>query len=150
MTTTIQLSDKRADAILLVKVEVDDGLAPLEDAEERFAAAVGLVGLGAAYEAFGAAPPATLPSITQLTRPQPAAAEPWGNPPVAPYQPPAQQYQQPAPAAPQMPGAAAPQCQHGTKLYREGIGKQNGKPWKAWFCAAPGNDPTQCPKEWIR
>jgi len=161
MTTTLQLSDKRGDAILLVKVEVDDlaGQA-LEQAEAAFAAAAGLVGLGAAYEAFGAAPPATVPAVTQLMRPtgQPAQ-DPWGVPPVPPMQQP--QYQQPAPQqyqqpqqqyqpAPQMPAAAAPVCQHGTKLYREGVSAKNGREWKAWFCPAPGTDPTQCAKEWIR
>lgn len=151
MTTTIQLSDKRADAILLVKVEVDSG-APLEAAEEEFAAAAGLVGLGQAYESFGAAPPATVPGITQLTRPSAHATgvqDPWGQPPVQPYQAPAPQYQQQAPA-PALPSAAAPQCQHGTKEYISGTSQKTGKPWKAWACPARRDDPTKCEKEWIR
>lgn len=147
MTTTIQISDKRADAILLVKTEGDFDT-PVEVLEEHFAAAAGLVGLGQAYESFGAAAPATIPSITQLTRPQPQAQEPWGQPPVAPYQPQPQQYQQPQP---QMPASAAPQCQHGTKLHKTGKGKNPPyRDWAAWFCPAPGTDPTQCPKDWIR
>lgn len=147
MTTTIQLSDKRADAILLVKVEVDSG-APLEAAEEEFAAAAGLVGLGQAYESFGAAPPATVPGITQLTRPQPA--DPWGQPPVAPYQPPAQQAAPQYAPSPALPSAAAPQCQHGVKEYISGTSQKTGKPWKAWACPARRDDPTKCEKEWIR
>ena len=150
MTTTFQISDKRGDAILVVKSESNS---PTE-AEADFASAVGLVGLGSAYEAFGAYPSATVPSISQLTRPQaPAAAEPWGQPPVPPMQ---QQYQQ----APQVPAAAAaapagapgpaPTCQHGTKLYKTGTSASNGREWKAWFCPAPGNDPTQCAKQWLR
>jgi hypothetical protein len=70
------------------------------------------------------------------------AAEPWGNPPVPPM---------PAAAAPAggAPGPA-PTCQHGTKLYREGTSAANGRAWRAWFCPAPGNDPTQCAKQWLR
>jgi hypothetical protein len=44
----------------------------------------------------------------------------------------------------------APTCQHGTKLYKEGTSASNGRAWKAWFCPAPGNDPTQCAKQWLR
>lgn len=142
MTTRYQISDKRGDAILLVTSEADTP----EQAEADFAAAVGLAGLGGAYEFFQKElPVATVPSITQLTRPQ----ESWGNPPVPPMQ---QAPQMPAAAAPQGGGAPgqAPVCQHGTKLYREGTSASNGRAWKAWFCPAPGNDPTQCKKEWLR
>lgn len=142
MTIRLQISDKRGDAILVVKVE--DAVAVA--AEEQFAAAVGLAGLGTAYEGFGASPVATVPAITQLTRPQlPAAADPWGQPPVPAYQPAAAPLAAPAGA----PGPA-PQCQHGTKLYKTGTSASNGREWKAWFCPAPGNDPTQCAKDWLR
>lgn len=163
MTTTIQLSDRKGEAILLVKVEVDDlNSLALGEAEATFAAAAGLVGLGAAYESFGNAPAATIPSITQLTRPPaPPQDDPWGTPPVPPMQPQPQQhqYQQPAPQyapqqqyAPQVPAAAggAPGCQHGTKEFISGISPKNGKEWKAWACPARREDPTKCEKEWIR
>lgn len=146
MSVTYQISDKRGDAILVVKAEFPTA----EQAEAEFAKATGLAGLGTAYEGFGTPNPvAAMPAAAMATRPQ----EQWGNPPVAPMQ---QQYQQ----APQMPAAAAPApagapgpapvCQHGQKLYREGVSQANGRAWKAWFCPAPGNDPTQCAKEWLR
>lgn len=141
MTVKYQLSDKRGDAILVVVVE--DIAA--EDAEAEFAKAVGMAGLGDSYESFLAPKPvATIPAITQLTRPQ--QQEPWGQPPVQPMVP-AAAYQQP-PAQPAQ--GAAPVCQHGTKLYKTGTSPKNGREWSAWFCPAPGTDPTQCAKEWLR
>ena len=138
MTTTLQISDKRGDAILLVKVEAPSD-APIEAVESAFAAAAGLAGLGTAYESFGLAPAATIPAITQLTRP---AQEPWGNPPVQPMVPAAVQQQQPA-------TAAGPVCQHGPKTL---ISSKPGapKPWQFWGCNARQDDPTKCEKEWVR
>jgi hypothetical protein len=142
MSVTYQISDKRGDAILVVKVEHAD----VEFAEAEFAKAVGLAGLGSAYEGFGIPNPvAAVPAAALVTRP---AQEPWGQPPVAPMVP-AAAYQQPAAAPAGAPGAA-PTCQHGTKLYKTGTSPKNGREWSAWFCPAPGNDPTQCPKEWLR
>jgi hypothetical protein len=142
MSVTYQISDKRGDAILVVKVEADT----VEQAEADFAAATGLAGLGTAYESFGIPNPvAAVPAAAIATRPAyTPPAEPWDQPRQAP--------QLPAAAAPQAGGApgAAPVCQHGTKLYREGTSASNGRPWKAWFCPAPGNDPTQCAKQWLR
>jgi hypothetical protein len=142
MSVRYQISDKRDQAILVVDVTADTA----EEAEAEFAKATGLAGLGSAYESFGIPNPvAAVPAAALVTRP----AEPWGNPPVQPMQ-----------QAPQMPAAAfaggggapgpAPTCQHGTKLYKEGTSASNGRPWKAWFCPAPGNDPTQCAKQWLR
>lgn len=142
MSITIQLSDKRGDAILVVKAESDT----VEQAEAEFAAAAALTGLAGAYESFGISNPvAGIPAIAQLTRPQ--VADPWGQPPVAPYQAP----QVPAAAAPAPAGGPGtpPVCQHGSKLYKTGTAK-TGRQWQAWFCPAPGNDPSQCEKEWIR
>jgi hypothetical protein len=144
MTVRIQISDKRGDAILLVTVEGDT----VEQVEADFAAAAGLAGLGAAYEGFGIPNPvAAVPAAAIVTRP--AQQDPWGQPPVQPMVPAAatQQYPQAAPAG--APGPA-PQCQHGQKLWRTGTSASNGREWKAWFCPAPGNDPTQCKKEWVR
>lgn len=135
MSVRYQLSDKRDQAILVIDVTEDT----VEEAEATFAAAVGLAGLGASYESFSIPNPvAAVPAAAILTRP----VEPWGNPPVPPM----------PQAAAQGGGApgAAPTCQHGTKLYKEGVSASNGRAWKAWFCAAPGNDPTQCPKQWLR
>jgi hypothetical protein len=145
VTTKFQISDKRGDAILLVSVEVPDGTDPalLGVFEEQFAAAVGLVGLGASYEAFGVAAPATVPQATQVTRPAPAYHEPsdppgWGQPPVPPMQQPQSQ----------PPAAARPSCQHGPKEYRHGT--TNGRDWAFWGCVARQGDPTKCEKEWVR
>lgn len=140
MSVTYQISDKRGDAILVVKVEE----ATVEAAEAAFAAGVGLAGLGAAYEAFGN-PVAAVPAAAIVTRP---AADPWGQPPVPPMVPQAAapQYQQPAAPA----QGQAPTCQHGVKLYREGVSQSTGRAWKAWFCPAASSDPTQCAKDWIR
>jgi len=145
MTVRIQLSDKRDQAILLVDITADT----VEQAEAEFAAAAGLTGLGSSYESFGTPPAATIPAITQLTRPQ-QQPEPWGQPPVPPMA--SQPYQTAAAplAAPAGAPGPAPQCQHGTKLYKTGTSAANGREWKAWFCPAPGNDPTQCAKEWLR
>jgi hypothetical protein len=143
MSVTYQISDKRGDAILVVKVEEPT----VEQAEAAFAAAVGLAGLGTAYESFGIPNPvAAVPAAALATRP---AQDPWGQPPVPPMVPAAAtpQYQQPAPAG--APGAA-PVCQHGAKLYRSGTAQATGREWKAWFCPASSSDSTQCPKEWIR
>jgi hypothetical protein len=143
VSVSYQISDKRGDAILVVRVEEDT----VEQAEAAFAAATGLAGLGAAYESFGTPNPvAAVPAAAIVTRP----AEAWGNPPVQPMVPaaaaPAQNYGTP-PAGQQQP----PVCQHGAKLYKTGTGKNPPyREWSAWFCPAPGTDPTQCPKEWIR
>jgi len=136
MTVRYQISDKRDQAILVIDVTEDT----VEQAEATFAAAVGLAGLGTAYESFSIPNPvAALPAAAMLTRPQaPAQGDPWGQPPVPPM-----------PAAAAAPGAA-PTCQHGTKLYKEGTSASNGRPWKAWFCPAAGTDPTQCAKQWLR
>lgn len=145
MSVKYQISDKRGEAILVVASEADT----VEQAEAQFAAAVGLAGLGGAYESFGTANPvAALPAAAIATRP--AQPEPWGQPPVPPM---AAQPYQPAAAVPAAPAGApgpAPVCQHGQKLYREGTSAANGRAWKAWFCPAPGNDPTQCAKQWLR
>lgn len=152
MTLILQITDKRDQAILLARVEVDEinDLA-IQQAEAQLAAAAGLVGLGPSYEAFGAAPPATVPAVTQLIRPvgQPAQApaaapaqQPWGQPPVPQFQ----SVQQP-----QVPGAVgAPSCHHGTRVFISGVSQKTGNAWKAWACPANRDDPTKCEKEWIR
>jgi hypothetical protein len=51
-------------------------------------------------------------------------------------------------AAPAANGAPpAPQCQHGEKVYRSGVGK-NG-PWTAWFCPSPKGTPGQCKAQFL-
>jgi hypothetical protein len=154
-----QLSDKRGDAILVVKA---DG--PAEHADliySAFGAAAQSAGLDAALQAFGDLPGAVstatailggqpVPQLPQQgTSAQTYAAAPasWGQPPVPPFQPPAQQYQQPPMPAAAAP-AAAPQCQHGTKVHRSGSNDRGT--WNAWACPAPKGDPTQCKFEFIR
>ena len=41
-------------------------------------------------------------------------------------------------------------CIHGPMTYREGVGKQSGKPYKAYFCAAPKGTANQCAPEFVR
>jgi hypothetical protein len=40
-------------------------------------------------------------------------------------------------------------CIHGAMTYREGVGKQSGKPYKAYFCPAPKGS-AQCSPEFLR
>lgn len=153
MTVTYQLSDKRGDAILLVKAEGED----VQAVETAFAAAAGLAGLGTSYETFGAAGPATVPTVQTLIHPQAPQQEPWGQPPVPQFQP---QYPQATYQQPQVPAAAAPPpvqqpavgappvCQHGVKQYKSGEGAKG--PWAFWGCTARSDDPTKCDKQWVR
>lgn len=48
-----------------------------------------------------------------------------------------------APAQQSSGGAPAPACEHGTKSYRTGTGK-NGKAWAGWDCPA-----NVCPRQWV-
>lgn len=179
MTTTLQISDKIGEAIFVVKVENPDPTV----AYTEFAAALSAIGnveaevtltrLSAVLARNGGQPePAPVSTVGDPLAAAVATAQaafpgaqvvqqqqPWGNPPVPPFQPPQGVYQPvgtiPVPPqqqpAPQMPGAAAPVCQHGPKQYREGVGKNPPyRPWSAWFCPAGQNDPTRCEKEWIR
>jgi hypothetical protein len=54
--------------------------------------------------------------------------------------------QQQAPPAQQGEGKT---CIHGAMTYREGVGKQSGKPYKAYFCPAPKGS-AQCSPEFLR
>jgi hypothetical protein len=40
-------------------------------------------------------------------------------------------------------------CIHGPMTYREGVGKQSNKPYKAYFCSAPKGS-AQCAPEFLR
>lgn len=131
MTVKYQLSDKRGDAILLASAEGDDPTV----VEQDFAEAVALAGLSSSYETF-AQPAPTYPRPT--TQGQAV-----------------QNVRQAFPAAAPLPAAAtggdggAPQCQHGTKVYKESK-PDAPKPWRAWACPARSSDPTRCEFEWIR
>lgn len=132
MTITYQLSDKRQDAILVVKSEG----ATAEEAEAAFAAAAGLAGLGSAYESFGIPNPvAVVPAAAIVTRPGPAAPTQWGQPPVQPMQP-----QVPAAA-----GGAKVCDRHGLPMQHKS-GSTNGRDWAFWGCTGPSND--RCDKVW--
>lgn len=59
-------------------------------------------------------------------------------------------------AAPQQAPQAAPQpqgdakvCLHGAMTYREGTGKNSGKPYRAYFCPAPRGS-AQCDPVFVR
>jgi len=59
-------------------------------------------------------------------------------------------YQQPAAQPAYQQGPPPAQCAHGPMTFKTGVSKKDGKPWKAWFCAAPQGDPTQCKAQFIR
>lgn len=46
------------------------------------------------------------------------------------------------------PGMTAPQCPHGTKVYRKGESSRG--PWQGWFCPAPKGDPSQCKADFFK
>lgn len=39
-------------------------------------------------------------------------------------------------------------CQHGTRVKKNGISKTTGRPWVALMCVAKKDDPTQCSPIW--
>lgn len=43
-----------------------------------------------------------------------------------------------------LPETNAPKCQHGTNIWKEGVGAKTGKPFKGWFC--PWD---KCPPVWV-
>jgi hypothetical protein len=151
VTVTFQISDKRGDAILLVKAE-----GPGEQSDQvyaGFAAAVQSAGLDGSLDAFGpqgldplAAARQTVANAGLLAQQQPAQP-PWGQPPVPAFQP------QPAYQPPQMPAAAqggdGKFCIHGAMTFRSGTGK-TGKPYSAYFCPSPKGTPNQCDPEFVR
>ena len=75
-------------------------------------------------------------ATVQPVAPTGGGAPAWGEPtPPAPFIPPAA-----APSA--FAAAAVPQCQHGPRTGRSGVGQKG--PWKAWFCPTPKGTPNQC------
>lgn len=153
MPVSFQISDKRGDAILVVKAE-----GPAEQADQifaGFAAGAQVAGLDAALDAFGNLPgaianvQAVFPTASVTAAAGPPA--PWGNPPVPAYQPPPM----PAAAAPAGPPARGGgkvqngHCAHGAGSYRES--KPGApRPWTGYFCPAPKGDPNQCEPEFQR
>lgn len=79
---------------------------------------------------------------TALT-PVTSAAAP--APPVIPQQTPAQVQAQ---ALANYQQTAAPQCPHGTRVHRTGVGAKG--PWSAYFCPTPKGTPGQCEPQWDR
>lgn len=144
MTVSFQLSDKRGDAILVVKAEGPG--AEIDAIYAAFGGAVQDAGLEVALTAFGqgtvqavtAAQPLVQPQAPIYAIQQPAQQAQWGQPPVPPM---------PAAAQPQAVGAP-PVCQHGPKQYKSGESAK-GK-WAFWGCTARSEDPTKCEKEWVR
>lgn len=169
MTTTFQVSDRNGDAIFVVKSENPDPAI----AYSEFATALAAVGsqeaeatLSRLAGVFGKATPTSSSVANPLAAAQatamaafpgavPQGQDPWGNPPVPPFQP-AAAPQLPAAAAappfqPQQQAGSAPVCQHGPKEYITGTSKNPPyREWKAWACRADRNDPSKCEKEWIR
>lgn len=135
-TTTFQISDRRGEAILLVKTE---GLDP-DATYQAFGAAVQDAGLDGPLNGFGTG------LVQAVTNAQPlVGAQGYVQ------QPPPQQYAPQVPAAAQGYAAPAAQpgtgvCQHGAKTYKSGT--TNGRDWAFWGCNARSNDPTKCEKEW--
>ena len=60
--------------------------------------------------------------------------------------PPSQQPKGTPVAQPGNGAGAAPSCQHGPRVFREGVSKA-GKPYKAWFCSNQDRN-DQCKPEW--
>lgn len=134
MTTTVQISDKRGDAILLVKVEAPDEIDPA-NVFARFVQVAAEAGIDTAVSSFDTPVPVqAVAAAAPLT--QPAQQSSWGNPPVPPMQP--------AAAAPT---PAPPVCQHGPKQYKSGVGAKG--PWAFWGCTARSDDATKCDKQWV-
>lgn len=52
-------------------------------------------------------------------------------------------YSAPTPVSP-VSNTAAPTCLHGTRIRREGISKNTGKPYAFWACPTPQGTPDQC------
>lgn len=140
-TVKYQISAKAPDGtIVLAAAEGADA----GTAYNLFRAATEDLGLTAALLRIAANPMevavANASPLTQaMAAPEP---EPWGYPPVPPQVPAA--VHQPAPAA----APQAPVCQHGPKSYQSGVSAKG--PWQFWGCNAKSEDPTKCPKEWIR
>ena len=79
----------------------------------------------------------------------PQQQQPWGNDGYQQQQAPSfapQQQQAPQQAAPQGP---APSCLHGQMTFREGTGRQSGKPYKAYFCPSRDRN-NQCDAQFVR
>jgi hypothetical protein len=41
-------------------------------------------------------------------------------------------------------GQASPTCQHGARIFRQGVSKTTGKPYAFWACPTPQGTPDQC------
>lgn len=60
-----------------------------------------------------------------------------------------QQFPQAAPVEPQQASVSAiPQCQHGPRTNRRGVGK-SGKPYNGWVCPLAQSDPNKCEPIWM-
>ena len=64
--------------------------------------------------------------------------------------PPSQQVPGNGPSSPGNGGpvGAAPSCVHGPRIFREGVSKSTGKPYKMWACSSPDRA-SQCKAEWV-
>lgn len=146
MTTTFQISTKPTpadQAILVVKIEAPDD-APIDRVYSRFVEAASAAGVQDTLDRFDPTTAAAIQAAQPLVNPVAAlpqqAVQSWGNPPVPPMQ------------QPQVPAAAAPTCQHGTKkLIEKPANPATGKKaWRAWGCPARSDDPTSCGLDFIR
>lgn len=159
MTVTFQISDKRGDAILLVKAE---GPGDQVDAiHGGFVTAAAAVGLQASVDAFDSLPgavatvQAAFPNAMTTIRPGPTSAPvygeapaSWGQPPVPPFQPPAQP-QAPAPQRSGQTKVSGGHCIHGPATPRQSK-PDAPKQWRGYFCPQPKGAPDQCEPEFIR
>lgn len=41
-------------------------------------------------------------------------------------------------------GQASPTCNHGARIFRQGVSKTTGKPYAFWACPTPQGTPDQC------
>ena len=79
--------------------------------------------------AYAASPLVTPPS-TQGTTPPVSSAPP--------------QAQVPSAMAPTTPQQGGPVCQHGPRIFRQGISQKTGNPYAFWACPTPQGTPNQC------
>ena len=94
-----------------------------------------------AKAAGAAAPLVVVPATTAAPTPAPIAAPPAATGWDAPAAP------APSFAAATAPMGAAPTCQHGNRVFKEGIAGPNaknpGRPYKMWVCPSPDRN-SQC------
>ena len=97
-------------------------------------------------------PPPKPIEVVRETRTEPPADDPWSAP-ADPFARPDEVQAAVDTVLEAMPGSEviedrpqAEMCEHGAMTFREGVGKNSGKPYRGWFCNAPKNRGQCSPK----